>query len=222
MIYDTMKASSAKENILKKIRQALAQPVPVPFPQSEGNNSVFQPLEKDLEVEFAENFTGLLGKFSFCVDEQELVTQLRFLVSAKKLNSVYCIEEQVKSKLINNGFHQFNTTDLASCDASITGCELLIARTGSILMTSAQQSGRTTSVYAPIHICIAYTDQLVYDIKEGLHLLKEKYGGHLPSLITLATGPSRTADIEKTLVVGIHGPKEVYVFLVEKAPNSLQ
>lgn len=82
-------------------------------------------------------------------------------------------------------------------------------------MSSAQASGRTTSVYAPVHICVAYTSQLVYDIKEGLQILKEKYAGKLPSLITLATGPSRTADIEKTLVVGVHGPKEVYVFLVE-------
>ena len=85
------------------------------------------------------------------------------------------------------------------------------------MLTSAQPSGRTVSVYAPIHICIAYTNQLVYDIKEGLQLMKEKYAGNIPSLITLATGPSRTADIEKTLVVGVHGPKEVYVFLVESA-----
>ena len=83
-------------------------------------------------------------------------------------------------------------------------------------MSSAQQSGRTTSVYAPVHICIAYTDQLVYDIKDGLQIVKDKYKNNLPSLITLATGPSRTADIEKTLVVGVHGPKEVFCFLVEK------
>jgi len=211
-----MKASSAKENILKKIRQALANPVPVPFPASEGNNSLFQPLQKDIEVEFAENFTGLLGKFSFCVDEKELAQQLKFLAISQKLNSIYCNEEVIKSSLSTNGFNQFNATDLASCDASITGCELLIARTGSILLSSAQKSGRTTSVYAPIHICIAYTNQLVYDIKDGLQFLKEKYNNNLPSLITLASGPSRTADIEKTLVVGIHGPKEVYVFLVDK------
>ncbi|HEX8460867.1 MAG TPA: LUD domain-containing protein, partial [Segetibacter sp.] len=109
----------------------------------------------------------------------------------------------------------FFATDIASCDASITTCELLIARTGSLLLSSASESGRTTSIYAPIHICIAYTRQLVYDIKEGLLLLKEKYAGALPSMITLATGPSRTADIEKTLVVGVHGPAEVFVFLVE-------
>ncbi len=82
---------------------------------------------------------------------------------------------------------------------------------------STAQTGRTTSVYAPVHICIAYAKQLVYDIKEALRVLKEKYDGHIPSSITFATGPSRTADIEKTLVVGVHGPKEVYLFLVDKA-----
>jgi L-lactate dehydrogenase complex protein LldG len=56
---------------------------------------------------------------------------------------------------------------------------------------------------------------LVYDIREGLEFLQDKYKNGLPSLITLATGPSRTADIEKTLVVGVHGPKEVYVFLID-------
>ena len=66
-----------------------------------------------------------------------------------------------------------------------------------------------------MHICIAYTSQLVYDISEALHFLQLKYKENLPSFITLATGPSRTADIEKTLVVGVHGPKEVYLFLVD-------
>jgi L-lactate dehydrogenase complex protein LldG len=71
-------------------------------------------------------------------------------------------------------------------------------------------------VYAPIHICIAYTKQLVYDVKDALQLIKSKYGNNLPSLISFATGPSRTADIEKTLVVGVHGTKEVYCFLVDE------
>jgi len=210
-----MKVSSSKENILKKIRQALTNPVPVPFPQSEGKTPVFHPSQKDLEIEFAENFTNLLGKFSFCMDEKELAQQLQHLIEVKKLNSIFCNEKEIKQKLINNGFNHFSAENIALCDASITGCELLIARTGSLLMSSALVSGRTTSVYAPVHICIAYASQLVYDIKEGLQIIKEKYAGNLPSLITLATGPSRTADIEKTLVVGVHGPKEVYVFLVE-------
>lgn len=211
-----MSVSSGKENILKKIRQALAHPVPVPFPQSEGNNSVFQPSQKELEVEFAENFTGLLGKFSFCFDEVELIQQLKTLKQAKKLNSIFCNEAELRQRLSTAGLSDIMAPDVASCDASITTCELLVARTGSIVLSSANESGRTASVYAPVHICIAYTDQLVYDIKEGLQILKDKYTGKLPSFITFATGPSRTADIEKTLVVGVHGPREVFVFLVEK------
>ncbi len=212
--------SSAKENILKKIRQALTNSVPVPFPQSEGSQSVFQPLQQDIELEFAQNFTSLLGKFSYCLNELELAEQLQLLVTNKKLQAVYCREKHIMEMLSLNGYNQFNETNVAKCDASITGCELLIARTGSLLMSSAQQSGRTVSVYAPIHICIAYTSQLVYGIKEGLQKLLKQYSGNLPSLITLASGPSRTADIEKTLVVGVHGPKEVYVFLVEGNPPA--
>jgi L-lactate dehydrogenase complex protein LldG len=82
-------------------------------------------------------------------------------------------------------------------------------------MSAAQQSGRTVSVYAPIHICIAYTNQLVYDLRDSLQLLKDRCADNFPSLITYASGPSRTADIEKTLVTGVHGPKEVYLFLVD-------
>jgi L-lactate dehydrogenase complex protein LldG len=82
---------------------------------------------------------------------------------------------------------------------------------------SSIQSGRTASVYAPVHVCVAYTDQLVFDINDGIELLKKKYTSRLPSLITFASGPSRTADIEKTLVTGVHGPKEVFCFLIQSA-----
>ncbi len=140
-----MKVSSSKENILKKIRQALANPVPVPFPQSEGNTSVFQPSLKELEIEFAENFTGLLGKFSFCIDEVELADQLKQLSETKKMKMIFCKEKVLIKKLEEAGFNNFSATDIATCDASITGCELLIARTGSIVMSSAQQSGRNSS-----------------------------------------------------------------------------
>jgi len=211
-----MKVSSSKENILKKIRQALSHPVPVPFPKSEGNNSVFQPQSEELEVQFAKEFTKLLGKFAFCVNEADLSRQLELLFTEKKWDNIYCNEEKLFHIISHSALYKVDKPTLANCDASITSCEYLIARTGSIVLSSAQ-TGRTTSVYAPVHICIAYTDQLVYDIKEAIQLLKEKYEGNIPSSITFATGPSRTADIEKTLVVGVHGPKEVYLFLVDKA-----
>ena len=207
-----MAISVAKENILKKIRQALSNPVPLPFPHSEGTQSVFKPAEEDEAIIFAETFTSLQGKFAFCNDEDDLKKQLLQLIAEKKWTKVFFKEDKIISLL--SGLKSWH--DLASCDASITGCEYLIARTGTIVMSSAQQSGRTTSVYAPIHICIAYSKQMVYDLKDALTFLKEKYKNNIPSQITFASGPSRTADIEKTLVTGVHGPKEVYCFLVEE------
>jgi L-lactate dehydrogenase complex protein LldG len=211
-----MKVSPAKANILKKIRQALSQSTPIPFPQSEGNHSVFQPATQDPEIEFAEQFTKLQGKFIFCMDHRELAAQLKGLIAHNSWKKLYCREDKLKETLRVNSFDDFSNVELKDCDAAVTTCELLVARTGSIVMSAAQESGRTVSVYAPIHICVAYTDQLVYDIRDGLIALKERYQGQLPSLITFATGPSRTADIEKTLVVGVHGPKEVYLFLVDR------
>jgi L-lactate dehydrogenase complex protein LldG len=211
-----MKVSAAKENILKKIRKALADPAPLPFPQSEGNSAVVPAPAQELEIEFAEQFTKLQGKFVFCMDDAELAAQLGALVQQQGWKEMYCSEPVLQEKLRQNGYAQFTQQALARCDAGITSCELLVARTGSVVLSAAQRSGRTVSVYAPVHICIAYMHQLVYDVKDGLQLLKEKYAGQLPSLITFATGPSRTADIEKTLVVGVHGPREVYVFLVEQ------
>ena len=62
---------------------------------------------------------------------------------------------------------------------------------------------------------VAYTSQLVPDIKDALRNIKQKYDNNLPSFISFITGPSRTADIEKTLIIGAHGPKELYVFLID-------
>jgi L-lactate dehydrogenase complex protein LldG len=208
-----MAVSAAKENILKRIRQALTNPVPLPFPQSEGTQSVYTPASQDDAIAFAEAFTKLQGKFAFCTDESDLQSQLGKLISEKGWDKVYCRETVFQPLLQNLSIVPYN--DLAGCDVAVTGCEYLVARTGSIVLSAKEQSGRTSSVYAPIHICIAYNRQLVYDIKDALAFLKEKYQDAFPSFISFATGPSRTADIEKTLVTGVHGPKEVYCFLVE-------
>jgi len=207
-----MAFSPAKENILKKIRQALSNPVPLPFPHSEGAQSVFVAPAEDPTVIFAEEFTRLQGKFAFCNDEAGLQQQILQLFQQKGWTKIWFREEKVKSIL---GQHITPFEDLALCDVSVTGCESLVARTGTIVLSAAQQSGRTGSVYAPVHVCIAYTAQMTFDIKDALQSIKEKYNNNIPSLITFASGPSRTADIEKTLVTGVHGPKEVYCFLVD-------
>lgn len=210
-----MNVSPSKENILKKIRKALSHSTPLPFPQSEGNQSLFPPLQQEPEIEFAEQFTKLQGKFIYCINQQEFAFQLTSLIKKQDWQKIYCQEEKLITAVSEQLSDRLTKTDLPGCDVSITGCEFLVARTGSIVMSAAQTSGRTTSVYAPIHICVAFTNQLVFDIKDALEGVRNKYGSSIPSLVTFASGPSRTADIEKTLVVGVHGPKEVYLFLIE-------
>ena len=98
--------------------------------------------------------------------------------------------------------------------AGISGCEFLIARSGSILVSTQQTFSRKIYAHSPQHIIIAKTSQIVNEMKEGIEGLKGKYD-KIPGMITAITGPSRTADIEKTLVMGAHGPEELYVFLID-------
>jgi len=210
-----MDVQGSRSKILQKIKQALKDPVSVPFPEQVADTPIFIPTQEELTIGFAEKFTELLGKFVYCADEVELVQQLSQLIRANNWTKIYSIESGWLDDMKEYHFDPVNTDDLASCDAAITLCDHLVARTGSIVLSSQQLSGRTTSVYAPIHICIAYTHQLVYDITDSLDAFKKEQG-YIPSMISYATGPSRTADIEKTLVVGVHGPKEVYCFLVDR------
>mgnify|MGYP006156087883 CR=1 FL=1 len=196
-------AKSARENILQKIKQALAKPVPVPFSAVDSVSTTYPTTKEDLSVLFAENFSGLQGKFAFCASEKELASQLSMLFIQRNWKQTYCRENALIEMLTKAGFGGMQSEDLEYCDAAITSCDHLIARTGSMILSAGQESGRTVSVYAPIHVCIAYSSQLVYDLKDALLALREKYNGQLPSFISFATGPSRTADIEKTLVVGV-------------------
>src|SRR5690606_481178 len=105
--------------------------------------------------------------------------------------------------------------DFKEAEAGITACEALIARSGSVLVSNGNGGSRQLTIYPSIHIVVAYASQLVMDIKDGLAGMQTRYGTALPSVISVVTGPSWTADIEKTLVLGAHGPKELYVFLIE-------
>jgi L-lactate dehydrogenase complex protein LldG len=206
-----MENKDGKSIILNRIQKALATPVARPFDADETQQEVYKPVGQDLDIAFAEAFVALQGQFAFCLNETHLQDQLRLLYNQRKWNKLYCADATLRQMVGNYNWHP----DLATCDASLTGCEVLVARTGTMVLSSAQPKGRTASVYAPVHICVAYTHQLVPDLADAFDYLQAKYGSRLPSFITFASGPSRTADIEKTLVTGVHGPKEVFCFLVE-------
>jgi len=215
----SLTTSQAREKILSKLRSGLQRAsLPMPFPELEYAEftGAFAKPEGSLEEIFATEFIKLGGKFIFCANEVELLAQINALYDSAGWSQLLCSEPYLQE------FFQKGRLDFIlpadpkkeSAEACITGCEAMIARTGSFLFSSKQAMGRVAPVYFPIHIVVAFARQLVPDIGDGLALMEKRYGVNLPSMINLNTGPSRTADIEKTLVVGVHGPKEVYCFFV--------
>ena len=108
----------------------------------------------------------------------------------------------------------YDKNALEACDAGLTECESLVAQTGSVCVTSRSSGGRALSVLPPHHVVIACRSQLVSDLSAAYEHLAEKYGANYPSFISFISGPSRTGDIERILVLGAHGPKKLTVLLL--------
>lgn len=103
---------------------------------------------------------------------------------------------------------------LEASDAGLTECECLVAQTGSVCVTALSSGGRTLSVLPPHHIVVARRAQMLPDLTAAYELLAQKYAPNYPSFMSFITGPSRTGDIERILVLGAHGPKKLTVLLV--------
>lgn len=216
-----MEESTSREKILKKVRAALVNqkqgdPVDVDF-----DSPVFHAAEDSLELVFAQQFSELNGQFVFCENDEDFRYNIAALVSENKLEPVFCTDPALQQLLKAAGISFSNKeNDLLQTNTSVTGCEFLIARTGSVLVSSKQTSGRRQVVYPNNHVVVARTSQLVYNIRDAIKGMKARYGEQPPSAMTVISGPSRTADIEKTLVQGAHGPKEIFVFLIDDTPLS--
>jgi L-lactate dehydrogenase complex protein LldG len=100
-------------------------------------------------------------------------------------------------------------------DLGISGVDYAVADTGSLVLVTAPGRARSISLLAPIHIAIVKPNQLLASLNELFPVLRRQ-SRELPSAITFITGPSRTADIEMTLVVGVHGPQQLHVVLLDR------
>jgi len=201
--------------MLKKIRKALLEKRDNPHPNIE-DTPIYKPTEEIPEILFAEQLTAVSGNFIFCENGIDFIENMLELADKFKWRKIYCWEPELQKLLDNYEFPFYKTDkDFEMAEVGITMCEALIARNGSILVSNQNEAGRRLSIFPHHHIVIARTGQMVMDLKDGFKLIKNKYGAQIPSMISTITGPSRTADIEKTLVLGAHGPKELFVFLVD-------
>ncbi|MDP4183880.1 MAG: lactate utilization protein [Bacteroidota bacterium] len=205
---------SSKEIILNKIREALQNKDKSGMVEPDLSASVYQPLLLPLELQFQKSLEAIKGKVFLCKSENEVLQALKELCQEKKWSSLYCLDATLKTKLLSSGMQIKDAADdFKSMEAGVTGCEFLVAHTGSVLISSHGNSGRRMNVFPPNHIIFAKKHQLVDYLESAFDAIYQKYGSNIPSLISAITGPSRTADIEKTLVMGAHGPEGLFVFL---------
>jgi len=166
---------------------------------------------------FKQELETINGSFYKTPSEEDSISTVADLAKQFGWKNCYTPDSRIKELLEQKGVQVFTTIeDPNIIDVSITYCETVAARTGSIAVSTAQNKDRRSHAFAPIHIVLIKEEQLVFDVEESIDFIAKKYNGNYPSSITFITGPSRTADIEKTLILGAHGPKELIAIVSEK------
>jgi L-lactate dehydrogenase complex protein LldG len=205
----------ARERILEKIRTALREPAPR-HPSMDGRK-IFAPVENPLDrfqKECAANITE-------CTVTPDLQESARFIsgVLAQLPPGEIFIQDSSMLRRMSSAWQDGRTIRWSSegapheaSQATITHAEALVALTGSALVSSSC-GGRGATVVAPVHIVVATLDQLVPDLEAVFTRIREREIHMRNSYVCLITGSSRTADIEKILVMGAHGPVRLLVVL---------
>ena len=212
-----MQSIKSSEVIMKRVRNANLKQIDNNFNDVDLEKDIYAPIDEDIVIAFASELNDNGGTFVYCGNENELLANLKAIAKDRKWNSFFTKDSNIQTLLKNNNLpFSYTDTDLLKAENGITSCESLIARLGSVLISSKQSSGRKPNFFPNTHIVIADINQILPNVKDGLEAINSKYDGRFPSMTTLITGPSRTADIEKTLVMGMHGPRELIVFLLDE------
>lgn len=205
----------SRERILTRIRTALREPAPrheVLEPRT-----IFAPVG-DLLERFQKECTINITECVVTPDLRTSAATVKDLLASVAPDEIF-VQDSSELRQLARDWQDERAIHWSSeggpketCQATISACEALVAQTGSVLV-SAACGGRGASVVAPVHIVIAKTNQLVPDIGTALAKAEERGTVAQNSFLCLITGSSRTADIEKILVMGAHGPRRLIVIL---------
>jgi L-lactate dehydrogenase complex protein LldG len=221
-----------REQILARIREALTVKAPLlnghgrpaSVPPSDRAREWLPPVGGSFEEQlaaFRKNAAGLNAGFHVLNHRDELKSRLLELRAAESWKKIASHGGELTGFAtlalglpVLRTDSSYDANELEKCAAGITECDALIAQTGSVLVTNRSAGGRALSVLPPHHIVLARREQLLRDLPAAFELLKQKYGANYPSMMSFITGPSRTGDIERILVLGAHGPKRLTIFLL--------
>lgn len=221
-----MQNDAAKSTIFSSIRNSLAASKPFDKVRDEhhshpkslpilSNDSVAtESFETGTLIElFRKNLLAVGGNCETAVDLNEaskLIAKIIAKSEAKKIavsDSPLIQELKFDVEVLRNA----SAEELFTCDMGITGAQFGIAETGTLVLESDREFNRLTSLVPPVHICILEKKNLRFGLGEVLEILELD----LSRTVTFITGPSRTSDIELTLAIGVHGPGELHVIIIE-------
>ncbi len=207
--------TTPREQILKKVRQAVMEKTKNPYPSIDLETSVFKNTGEDPVIDFASEFTKAGGQFFYCSNKFDFVNLLLQLSEDKMWDKFFCKEASLLKMLEDTNFKFIQIAEeISHTDAIITQCEGVLYRSGSLLVSNLNQP-RKAIVNSNIHIIVAFTSQLQKDLKDCFSVLKSKNQQKLPKWISFITGPSKSNEIENIVVNGILGSREVLCFLIE-------
>jgi L-lactate dehydrogenase complex protein LldG len=209
--------TTAKEKILKRVRQALIFKSKALYSSIDLESNVYvqPPAHEPILETFARNFTEAGGQFVFCDNKFDYIDKFLTLIERKKIKTILCQEDDLQLQLKDSGISYTDDKNLPEKSSiSLTSCESLIARTGSVLVSSSK-NGRAVTIFPSIQIVVGFTSQVVMELKDAMQLVKNRYGRNTPGMLCFTTGPSRSTAIDNELVIGAHGPKELFVFLID-------
>jgi L-lactate dehydrogenase complex protein LldG len=205
---------SARENILARIRAANARPHSAPEP-AVPLDSIFPPISNPRR-RFLDECAGNLTEVFETSDATGSAVALETILSTVPAGDVY-VQDDAELHRFAASLNQWRRVRMSSegapregTQASLTLAHGFVAQTGSILISSAC-GGRGASIVPPCHIVYGRGEQIVPDIAAALDRVQAEITG--ASYVGLITGSSRTADIEKILVQGAHGPRRLVIIL---------
>lgn len=219
-IREHLVASSKYDTVHNEARAALDRTA-----HSEKSISISQPDAQGSLIDlFKENLEAVLGKCIIAQGEASVVHALREIISGLQdmrvsgprvaLSDAPFLESLANQLRAQVGQIMVtpSASDLFSFDVGITAAQAAIAETGTLILQSDSERHRLISLLPPVHIAIIEANQLCRTLGEALAAL-HRDGKELSPAITFITGPSRTADIELTLAIGVHGPQKLFVII---------
>lgn len=214
------KDTTYKEQILARVRNAVIEKPEAMFKDIDKRSETWVPIKEEdgTAITFVQHFQEQDGIFIYIESEAEFAECINQLAPQNGWDPLWCTSPTMQAVLKRNGIG-FTTEaqhDMKQKLVSLTDCECLVAQTGSIVLSDTLT--QTRSAYAEPDVLLVYatTKQIVSGLKEAFSLMKKKYRGSMPSQLSLVTGPSRSTDIEQTMVIGACGIRQVAVFLVEE------